>query len=218
MTNRCKLAPSLLAADFLHLSKALDMINHSEADWLHLDVMDGVFVPNISFGFPIIEQVAQVCNKPLDVHLMTVEPQQFISTLQSIGVYMVSIHYEICVHLHRTIWKIKEAGMKAGIGLNPHTPIEWLEDIVQDIDLVLLMTVNPGFGGQPFIEHSVDKVRRMKEMIVRKNAAALIEVDGGIDLRTGKLLVDAGADVLVTGSFVFNSDHPIQTIYDMKQL
>ena len=214
----CKIAPSLLAADFLHLEKDLAMINQSEADWLHLDIMDGVFVPNISFGFPVIEQVAKICTKPLDAHLMIVEPQKFIQEVKKCGAYMMNVHYEACTHLHRTIWEIKEAGMKAGVTLNPHTPVELLEDIIHDIDMVLLMSVNPGFGGQKFIDHSIDKVARLKNMILRKNLNTLIEVDGGVNMETGKLLVNAGADILVTGSFVFNSANPLDTIQRIKQL
>lgn len=214
----CKVAPSLLAADFLHLAEEIEMINQSNADWLHLDIMDGVFVPNISFGFPVVENLSQVCTKLLDVHLMIVEPQKFIPEVKAIGAYMMNVHYEACTHLHRTIWEIKEAGMKAGVTLNPHTPVELLEDIIQDIDMVLLMTVNPGFGGQKFIEHSIAKVSRMKEMILRKSLNTFIEVDGGINFDTGKQLVDAGADILVAGSFVFKSADPIRIIDDLRKL
>lgn len=213
-----KIAPSLLSADFLHLQRDVEMINNSEADWFHLDIMDGVFVPNISFGFPILEAIKPICKKPMDVHLMIVEPQKFVSEIAATGAYMMNVHYEACTHLHRTIGAIKEAGMKAGVTLNPHTPICLLEDILQDLDMVLLMSVNPGYGGQRFIEHAVDKTARLKEMILRKNTNTLIEVDGGVNLETGKRLVQAGADVLVAGSFVFNSSNPLQTIESLKAL
>lgn len=212
------IAPSLLAADFMNLGQEVEMINKSEADWLHLDIMDGVFVPNISFGFPVLNALKPICQKPMDVHLMIVEPQKFIHEIAATGAYMMNVHYEACTHLHRTIGAIKEAGMKAGVTLNPHTPICLLEDILQDVDMVLLMSVNPGFGGQKFIEHSVDKTARLKEMILRKNLSTLIEVDGGVNMETGKRLVEAGADVLVAGSFVFKSPDPIRTIRELKDL
>jgi ribulose-phosphate 3-epimerase len=211
-------APSLLAADFLRLQDEVEMINESAADWLHLDIMDGVFVPNISFGFPIMQAVKAVCSKPMDVHLMIVEPQKFIHEVAAAGAYLMNVHYEACTHLHRTIGAIKDAGMKAGVTLNPHTPVHLLEDIIQDVDLVLLMSVNPGFGGQKFIEHSVAKTAALKEMICRKGLHTLIEVDGGINLETGKRLVDAGADVLVAGNFVFKSSNPKQTIHELKNI
>ena len=213
-----KIAPSLLAADFLHLQEEIEMINNSEADWLHMDIMDGVFVPNISFGFPILEAIKPLLKKPMDVHLMVVEPQKFIHEVADAGAFMMNVHYEVSPHLHRTIQAIKEAGMQAGVTLNPHTPIHVLEDIIRDIDMVLLMSVNPGFGGQRFIEHSVEKTARLKDMITRKGLHTLIEVDGGVNLETGKRLLTAGADVLVTGSFVFKSPTPLQTIKEMKSL
>ena len=190
------IAPSLLSANFLDLRKEMEMINKSDADWLHLDIMDGVFVPNISFGFPVLNALKPICQKPMDVHLMIVEPQKFIPEVAATGAYMMNVHYEACSHLHRTVAAIKETGMKAGVTLNPHTPICLLEDIIQDVDMVLLMSVNPGFGGQRF----------------------MIEVDGGVNLETGKRLVDAGANVLVAGNFVFKSPDPIQTIKDLKAL
>jgi len=212
-----KIAPSLLAADFLNLQKEVEMINNSEADWLHMDIMDGVFVPNISFGFPVLEAVKPILKKPMDVHLMIVEPQKFVKEVAAAGAYMMNVHYEASTHLHRTIGAIKEAGMKAGVTLNPHTPISLLEDIIQDLDMVLLMSVNPGYGGQRFIEHSVNKTARLKEMIREKGLETLIEVDGGVNLETGKRL-DAGADVLVAGSFVFSSPDPIRTIKELKDM
>lgn len=212
------IAPSLLSADFLRLGEEVEMINNSEADWLHLDIMDGVFVPNISFGFPVLNALKPVCRKPMDVHLMIVEPQKFIPEIAASGAYMMNVHYEVSPHLHRTVGAIHEAGMKAGVTLNPHTPVSLLEDIIQDVDMVLLMSVNPGFGGQRFIEHSVEKTARLKEMILKKNLSTLIEVDGGVNLETGRRLVEAGADVLVAGSFVFKSPDPVRTIRELKDL
>lgn len=211
-------APSLLSADFLHLKRDIEMINNSEADWLHLDVMDGVFVPNISFGFPIMNLLKQVTDKPLDVHLMIVQPEKFIDEVAAMGAYMMNVHYEACTHLHRTVHAIKDKGMKAGVTLNPHTPVALLTDIIQDLDMVLLMSVNPGFGGQKFIQNTLSKVDDLKDLILQKNSQALIEIDGGVDMSTGKLLVDAGVDVLVAGSFVFSAENPKERIHELKML
>ena len=212
------IAPSLLSANFLNLQKDVEMINRSEADWLHLDIMDGVFVPNISFGFPVLSALKGVCTKPMDVDLMIVEPHKFVKEVANCGAYMMNVHYEACTHLHRTVSAIKEAGMKAGVTLNPHTPVCLLEDIIQDLDMVLLMSVNPGYGGQRFIEHSVEKTKALREMINRKGLETLIQVDGGVNMETGKRLIEAGADVLVAGSFVFNSPDPEKVIREMKAL
>ncbi|MBO8437691.1 MAG: ribulose-phosphate 3-epimerase [Bacteroidetes bacterium] len=211
-------SPSLLSADFGNLASSIEMINRSEAEWLHIDVMDGVFVPNISFGFPVLEYVKKLSQKPLDVHLMIVEPTKFIKQVKDCGGYIMNVHYEASTHLHRSIQQIKEAGMKAAVTLNPHTPVSLLEDIVADLDMVLLMSVNPGFGGQKFISNTVNKVAALKELILKKNSGALIEVDGGINQQTGKLVVDAGADVLVAGNWVFKSEDPIATISGLKSL
>ena len=213
-----KIAPSLLSADFLNLQADIEMINNSEADWFHCDVMDGSFVPNISFGFPIIKQISKVAKKPLDVHLMIVNPDNYISQVKDAGAYMMNVHYEACTHLHRVVGAIHDAGMKAGVTLNPHTPVSLLEDILQDVDMVLLMTVNPGFGGQKFIEHSLTKVARLKEMILKRNLSTLIEVDGGVNLETGKLLIEAGADVLVAGNAVFADANPTEMIHKLKSI
>ncbi|MDR0799358.1 MAG: ribulose-phosphate 3-epimerase [Dysgonamonadaceae bacterium] len=212
------LATSLLSADFLHLEREIEWINRSETDWLHLDIMDGVFVPNLSFGFPVLKNVAAVSSKPLDAHLMIVEPQKFISEVRDLGVSLMTVHYEACLHLHSTLTKIRQAGMKAGVSLNPHTPVEILEDILPEADLVLIMSVNPGFGGQSFISQSLDKIRRLKAMIQRKGLSTLIEVDGGINLETGQQTIEAGADVLVAGNAIFKSPDPISIIRKMKQL
>ncbi len=211
-------APSILSADFGNLQRDIEMLNASEADWVHLDIMDGVFVPNISFGFPVLEYVNKISTKPLDAHLMIVDPAKFIPEVRNIGAHMMTVHYEACTHLDRTIHQIKEAGMKAGVSLNPHTPEYLLEDIINDIDMVLIMSVNPGYGNQKFIPYSLDKIRRLKEMILRKNANTLIQVDGGVNLETGRQLVDAGTDILVAGSFVFNSADPMKTISELKDL
>ncbi len=213
-----KIAPSLLSADFLNLQADIEMVNNSEADWFHCDVMDGTFVPNISFGFPIIKQISKMAKKPLDVHLMIVNPDQYIPVVKDAGAYMMNVHYEACVHLHRTITAIHDAGMKAAVTLNPHTPVSLLEDILQDLDMVLLMSVNPGFGGQKFIERTLDKVSCLKDMIVRRGLHTLIEVDGGVNLETGKRLVDAGADVLVAGNAVFADANPTEMIHKLKSL
>ena len=213
-----KIAPSLLAANFSNLQADMDMINRSEADWLHLDIMDGVFVPNISFGFPVLKHVAKLCHKPLDVHLMIVRPEKFIPEVKALGAYMMNVHYEACPHLHRVIQQIKEAGMKAGVTLNPATPVSLLADIIRDVDMVLLMSVNPGFGGQEFIPHTLDKVRELRALIERTGSSALIEVDGGVNDETAPQLLEAGADVLVAGSYVFKSPTPEDTIHALKAL
>lgn len=216
--NMLQISPSLLSANFADLKGDMDWVNRSECDLLHLDVMDGVFVPNISFGFPVLKYVAKLCQKPLDVHLMIVQPEKFINEVKALGAYYMNVHVEACPHLHRVIGQIREAGMHPAVTLNPGTPISTLEDVIQDVDMVLLMSVNPGFGGQKFIEHTYDKVRRLKEMIVRTGSHALIEIDGGVSLKNAAQLREAGADVLVAGSAIFGAEDPIETIHQMKQL
>lgn len=211
-------SPSLLAADFLNLKDEIEMINNSQADWLHMDIMDGVFVPNISFGFPVLEAVSKVCKKPLDVHFMIVHPEQYIEQTAKLGAMMMNVHYETCTHLHRTVQQIHAAGMKAGVTLNPSTPVSMLEDIIYDVDMILLMSVNPGFGGQKFIENTIRKVKRLRKMIDDAGTHTLIEIDGGVQGETAPRLVKAGADVLVSGSYVFKSADPHATIEALKKL
>lgn len=212
------LAPSLLAADFGNLQQAIEMVNASEADWFHIDIMDGVFVPNISYGMPVLSVIQKHATKPLDVHLMIVDPSRYISTFAKLGSDILTVHYEACTHLHRTLQAIKAENVKAGVALNPHTPVSVLEDIIQDVDVLLLMSVNPGFGGQSFIENTYKKVRQAKMLIEQAGASTLIEIDGGVSLKNAKALVEAGADALVAGSFVFNAANPTQTIADLKHI
>ena len=211
-------SPSILAADFLNLGRDIEMLNSSDADMIHCDVMDGVFVPNISFGFPVIKQVASIATKPLDVHLMIVNPQNYIGAVRDAGAALMNVHQEACVHLHRTICAIKDAGMKAAVTLNPSTPVEMLEDVIDDLDMVLLMSVNPGFGGQKFIENTLKKIRRLRAMIEVSHSNALIEIDGGVNANTAPKLAEAGADVLVAGSYVFNAADPHAAIHSLKAL
>ncbi|WP_333599445.1 ribulose-phosphate 3-epimerase [Flavobacterium sp.] len=212
------IAPSVLAADFANLQRDIEMINNSEADWFHIDIMDGAFVPNISFGMPVLEAIKRHAKKTIDVHLMIVKPDRYIKTFAELGANILTVHYEACTHLHRTLQAIKAEGMKAGVALNPHTSVDLLEDVIQDIDLVCMMSVNPGFGGQSFIENTYSKVAKLKELIIRKNAATLIEIDGGVTNKNAKQLVEAGADVLVAGSFVFKAEDPTLTIADLKKI
>ena len=211
-------APSLLSANFLNLENDIEMLNRSEADWIHLDIMDGVFVPNISFGFAVTDLLKKITNKTLDTHLMIVQPEKFIEEVENTGSTFMNVHYEAVTHLHRVVQEIRNHGMRPAVTLNPHTPVSVLEDIISDLDMVLLMSVNPGFGGQKFITNTIKKVHQLKELILKTNSSALIEVDGGVNLETGKMLVDAGADALVAGSFVFSSDNPEETIKQLKAL
>ena len=213
-----KIAPSMLAADFANLERDVHMVNQSQADWFHMDIMDGVFVPNISFGMPVLKAMAKHAKKPLDVHLMIVDPDRYIQTFADLGAAVLTVHAEACTHLHRTVQAIKAAGMKAGVALNPHTPISVLEEVISDLDLACVMSVNPGFGGQKFIENTYDKVRRLRALANANNAEVMIEIDGGVTSKNAEALVQAGADVLVAGSFVFTSENPTETISDLSSV
>lgn len=212
------IAPSVLAADFANLQKDAELINKSAADWFHIDIMDGVFVPNISYGMPVLEAIQRHARKPLDVHLMIIQPERYVETFKKLGAEIITVHYEACPHLHRNLQQIKALGCKAGVALNPHTPVNVLEDILQDIDMVLIMSVNPGFGGQKFIEHTYEKLRKVRQMANERGLDTIIEVDGGVTTANARALVQAGADALVAGSFVFNSADPTQTIQDLKTI
>lgn len=218
MSKNTLIAPSVLAADFANLQRDIEMINNSEADWFHIDIMDGVFVPNISFGMPVLQAISKHAKKTIDVHLMIVDPDRYISTFKKLGADVLTVHYEACTHLHRTLQAIKAEGMKAGVALNPHTNVDLLEDVIQDIDLVCIMSVNPGFGGQSFIENTYSKVEKLKNLINKKNASTLIEIDGGVTDKNAQQLAKAGADVLVAGSFVFNAINPKETIANLKNI
>jgi ribulose-phosphate 3-epimerase len=218
MSKNTLIAPSVLAADFANLQRDIEMINSSEADWFHIDIMDGVFVPNISFGMPVLEAISKHAKKTIDVHLMIVDPDRYIKTFATLGSNILTVHYEACTHLHRTLQAIKAEGMKAGVALNPHTNISLLEDVIKDIDMVCIMSVNPGFGGQSFIENTYKKIKDLKEMIVRNNASTIIEIDGGVTNKNAVALVEAGADVLVAGNYVFKAEDPIATISDLKKI